>query len=65
MKKCKFCNHRAFTDRGEEVCAKYLLYIGDDKEEHPCNGFETTISWKPIAFLAACLLCVILIVSML
>lgn len=64
MKKCKFCDHRAFTDNGEEVCTKYLLYIGDDKEELPCNGFEMTISYKSVVFLAACLLVIALIVSL-
>lgn len=48
MKKCKFCDHQGFTEKGEEVCTKYLLYIGEDKVEQSCKGFEFTLNDKPI-----------------
>ena len=49
MKKCRFCVHRGHTERGEEVCAKFLLCIEDDKEELPCKGYEMTVDAKHIA----------------
>jgi hypothetical protein len=65
MKKCKFCDHRAFTDRGEEVCTKYLWYVGDDREDLPCEEFEIALGWQPIAFLVVCVLVIALMVSLL
>lgn len=65
MKKCKFCNHSGYTEKGEQVCTKYLLYIGEDKEELPCCGFEMTASWEMIVFWAGCVLCLIIIVAIL
>lgn len=56
MKKCKFCNHRAFTDRGEEVCTKYLLYVGEDKFEKPCEGFEFNLNNRHIVIAATAIL---------
>lgn len=49
MKKCKICCHSGFTERGEQVCAKYLLYVGEDDFEKPCNGFEMQIRTRHIA----------------
>lgn len=50
MKKCKFCDHRNFTERGEEVCTKYLWYVGDDREDLPCESFEASFCWKWMVF---------------
>lgn len=36
------------TERGEEVCTKYLLYVGEDDFEKPCNGFEMQIRTRHI-----------------
>jgi hypothetical protein len=46
MKTCKFCDHFSRTERDEEVCTKFLLYVGEDKIESPCKGFEMTMSPK-------------------
>lgn len=41
MKKCKFCEHRTRNDNNEDVCAKRLLYVGDNvKDEISCNDFS-------------------------
>ena len=36
------------TEKGEEVCTKYLLYVGEDDYEKPCGGFEMQIRTKHI-----------------
>ena len=36
------------TERGKEVCTKYLLYVGEDDFEKPCNGFEMQIRTRHI-----------------
>lgn len=66
MKKCKYCDHRGYTERGEEVCTKYLLYIGEDKVELPCKGFEMTMDSKKIILSAIIALAgIILLISLL
>lgn len=52
MKKCKFCDHFSRTERGEEVCTKFLLYVEEDEIESPCKGFEMTMSPKKAAIVS-------------
>ena len=44
MKKCKFCTNSGYTEEGKQVCTKYLLYVGEDKFEKPCGGFEINLN---------------------
>lgn len=65
MKRCNYCIHRDYTDRGEEVCTKYLVYVGDEEYAY-CEGFEFQITTKKVLTAASIILLVlILIVSML
>lgn len=59
MKKCNFCNHSGFTEKGEQVCTKYLLYVGEDKFEEPCSGFEFNLNIKRIVIAVAIMLLMI------
>lgn len=56
MKKCKFCSHSGYTERGEQVCAKYLLYVGEDKFEKTCSGFELNLNNKHLIIVTAAIL---------
>ncbi len=48
MKKCKFCEHHACNEHGEEVCLKHLIYVGDDVEAGvSCNDFTVNASMVP------------------
>ena len=42
MKRCRFCDHYGRTDTGEEICKKYVAYLGDENDI-PCGGIEVTI----------------------
>ena len=59
MKKCRFCSHRGVTDKGEEVCTKYLLYVGDDNEEIRCNDFEVSFNYRPMLIIAIIMITVL------
>lgn len=43
MKLCDFCDHCCRTERGEDVCTKRLIYVGDLENYYPCNDFVTTL----------------------
>lgn len=61
MKKCKFCDHYGCTNRGEEVCTKLLLFVGDNKEELPCNDFSFRFDTKHV-FVAILVMILVLLV---
>ena len=61
MNKCKICDHCAITEKGERVCTKYLIYIGQGPYTY-CEGPESRISLKQVivaGIIAAVLLSVL------
>lgn len=40
MNKCNICEHCSFTDNGEKVCTKYLVYLGNGPYAY-CDGPES------------------------
>lgn len=63
MIKCRFCDHRAQTEYGEEVCTKYLICLDGISEEPYCKGFETSIETKRVGKILAVVLLVIILLS--
>ena len=62
MKKCKFCNHSGYTEKREQVCTKYLLYVGEDKFEKPCEGFEFNLNNHHLILAGVAIILVVTIV---
>lgn len=50
MKRCDFCGFSGRTEKGEQVCTKRLLYVGDLEKDYPCNDFSVRIDSKAILF---------------
>lgn len=46
MKKCNFCDYLGHTEKGEKICTKHLIYVGDDQEYFPCEGFTFRVDVK-------------------
>ena len=53
MKKCDFCTYRSYTERGEQVCTKRLLYVGDHEGDIPCSDFTINGDVVPVAIILA------------
>ncbi len=47
MNKCRLCEHCAITEKGEKVCAKYLVYLGYGPYTY-CDGPEFRLSLKHV-----------------
>lgn len=39
MKKCRMCDHCGYTNKGEKVCTKRLIYIEDIQGDFQCGDF--------------------------
>lgn len=65
MRKCRYCDHRGCTERGEEICTKYLLYIREDQIDQSCKGFEYTLDLKKASLIMVGLAVLILSIIML
>lgn len=61
MKKCKVCNHSGYTEEGKKVCTKYLLYVGEDKFEKPCGGFEINLNNRHLAIAVTTILMTVIL----
>lgn len=59
MNKCSFCNHCSFTDKGEKVCTKYLVYIGYGPYTY-CGGPESSVSLLRIVIIAGVIAAILL-----
>lgn len=52
MKLCDFCDHCGRTEKGEQVCTKRLIYVGDLESYYPCTDFATSVErWIRVALM--------------
>ena len=59
MNKCSFCDHCSFTDKGEKVCTKYLVYIGRGPHTY-CGGPEFSVPLSRIVIIAGVIAAILL-----
>lgn len=59
MNKCRLCEHCAITEKGERVCTKYLIYIGQGPYTY-CEGPEYRILSLKQAIVAGIIAAVLL-----